>query len=111
MREIKFRAWNGSKMIDAFDLSCNPKYWWKKCKDYPLMQYTGLKDITGQDIYEGDIITREDRKRGEVVEFNDGAFRISLKGGVFHTLGYVAFCEKPKIIGNIYAGKKNVGLK
>jgi hypothetical protein len=58
MREIKFRAWNSEEktMLKPFDLSSNPKYWCDNLKDYPLMQYTGLKDKHGVEIYESDVI-------------------------------------------------------
>ena len=68
MREIKFRAWDKScnKMRgingiqDCFSLRsdgiCN--------EDYILMQYTGLKDKNGKEIYEGDV-----DKHGNVVGF------------------------------------------
>jgi uncharacterized phage protein (TIGR01671 family) len=58
MREIKFRAWNPEEktMLKPFDLSSNPKYWCDNLKDYPLMQFTGLKDKNKVEIYENDVI-------------------------------------------------------
>lgn len=60
MKEIKFRAWDGERMQPAFDLTQNPVFWWQDNFDYPLMQYTGLQDKNGRDIYEGDIVRVND---------------------------------------------------
>ncbi|PAK28249.1 hypothetical protein CJ467_21445 [Bacillus velezensis] len=55
MREIKFRSWirNKNEMIYEFTLK-QPTT--SHCKKNILMQYTGLKDKKGQEIYEEDII-------------------------------------------------------
>ncbi|MCY9161104.1 YopX family protein [Bacillus atrophaeus] len=55
MKEIKFRSWIKDKkeMLYEFTLK-QPTV--SNCKKNILMQYTGLKDKNGREIYEGDII-------------------------------------------------------
>ncbi len=111
MRPIKFRAWDGYKMV--YDM--NPDFMGHLlCGDnefeYPLMQYTGLKDKNGKEIYEGDIV-----KTGEVVEFMDGNGYGRDEGTEEH-LGYflvkgargrsLSRYDKVEVIGSIYENKE-----
>ncbi len=58
-REIKFRVWDGKEMREPPPLNewdSHDGYMWseygaKGC----IMQFTGLKDKNGKDIYEGDV--------------------------------------------------------
>ena len=70
MREIKFRAWiknhwlyDGKKrtepMIYDWQNTIYPEYDGFAPEDIPIMQYTGLKDKNGIEIYEKDIIILE----------------------------------------------------
>ncbi len=56
MREIKFRAWDGIRMTDSGIMYNNSNRTLEVIKGSILMQYTGLKDKNGVEIYEGDVI-------------------------------------------------------
>lgn len=94
MREIKFRAWDKKKKKKKkmrevttlyLDKAANRQpgagfsdlIYWNSLKDYELMQFTGLKDKHGKEIYEGDIVRRHwsgDKAEDQAVVFTDGAF-------------------------------------
>lgn len=64
MREIKFRAWNSETrtMVDLYKITPlavtvpQDGLFLPFKEGWPLMQYTGLKDKNGKEIYEGDIV-------------------------------------------------------
>ena len=109
-REIKFRAWDkkynlmerglfGIRSDGLVSSNSGPD-------NVVLMQFTGLKDAKGQDIYEGDVLSFLANREPHVVEFRNGAFMVDgFKGGLtndgYYYLGNcrVDVCE---VIGNIY---------
>ena len=122
MKEIKFRAWHkekkkmvgintiyfGAEMATITTYKEPVNSYVLEYKDIELMQFTGLQDTNGVDIYEGDIINAEyrnewsmEKTKGSVMFSDNGCFYLSVteNEGVIFPL----FCEGTiEVIGNIY---------
>ena len=120
-REIKFRAWDKEtksmiKEVWEIGLKSNYNQPWligddKRTDNFELMQYTGLKDKNGKEIYEGDILKH-------IPTFEANYFVKNLTGGfylcpnnkdygeyfasLFAGYDHKNQCNSIEIIGNIY---------
>ena len=104
MREIKFRAYShrAKKMYQWEDLTNEEIGDMLRNPQEEIMQYTGLKDKNGKEIYEGDIL---DIGNNAVVEFFDGKFHPVYDGGKSEAMEDEFKSYKCEIIGNIYENK------
>ena len=116
MREIKFRLWDKTqeKMhYDNFQITFNGQlagtFGLFPSASTLILQYTGLKDKNGKEIYEGDIIEGH-KATSETwynfkssVFFQDGCFTIEVAKD-YHPCLYE--CSNIEIIGNIYENLK-----
>lgn len=125
MREIKFKAWDkkNKKFWDSNTFS-QGTYWsisnegfvdateknvCRESYDFELLQFTGLKDKNGKEIYEGDIMLAEGNTNIYfLVEYGDDTdkenFGFTLSSLMRNKIIY-GFCrdvERYEVIGNIY---------
>ena len=121
MREIKFRAWlkEERKMVNVetlfiginrlcFGNSKTEDLFFRDFEEVELMQYTGLKDKNGKEIYEGDILFFRDENMKYIVVWQDTAF-------IIKSIEIRKYSEKMcwlddteiccEIVGNIYENK------
>jgi uncharacterized phage protein (TIGR01671 family) len=120
MREIKFRAWkhNSKKMYFVTNMiwkedwigvnstdSIGINYVDNHCpNEYELMQFTGLTDKNGVEIYEGDILAYRDGEWSydAIVTWGDWGWYMV---GIEHNDNYIfedIDADSHEIIGNIY---------
>ena len=108
MREIKFRVWDRKgKYMKTTKQAVNTILQKVLLEspdkdDYILMQYTGLKDKNGKEIYEGDIVRFKSGNKYEgigVIIYNPPRFEISAR---FFLGGQAEVIE---VIGNVYEHK------
>ena len=117
MREIKFRAWDKSNKemnnIESINFQERRVYKdivsYRKFNDIELMEYTGLKDMDGKEIYEGDIVIHHS-KMCKII-FNVEEARFVLRDDEFEL--EIPFTnnnnKRMEIVGNIYENPELLG--
>lgn len=113
-REIKFRAWNHKAKQMYYDV-CIDKYGhandgtsyitYNREKD-AVMQYTGLKDSKGKEIYEGDILRQKKNKGAKFKVYfdKDGKWMADEIGESFGGLNHElwSWAQVTEVIGTIH---------
>lgn len=109
MREIKFRGWlsHSRKMTYAHTLD-ELMNWNTKPEDNGAaiwLQYTGMKDKNGKEIYEGDLFKRDGYWATFKVVFAEGCFMLENHGMLYPMYQKEIYDEMTEILGNIYENK------
>lgn len=127
MRKFKFRAWEeaenkmykcivGNSDMNDDEFIC-PLIWDDKRKEWlhsdtcKIMQYTGVKDLKGQEIYEGDILAHMDYWWIRI-EYENGSFMVRDVDKVRYANkicnSHISDFDltKWRVIGNVYENKE-----
>jgi uncharacterized phage protein (TIGR01671 family) len=117
MRAIKFRAWDGKQMTRAFALDERGKPFQflmsipekTEDRDWPVMQFTGLTDKNGRDIYEGDVVRGVYEGWGIVkgqVVWVDCSFEVSMLEPKDEKFWDLEDNEGWEVIGNVFENQE-----
>ena len=110
-REIKLRYWNGvsNQMVYEPEIRSDYKFslneYLNTDRGWIWMQFTGLLDKNGKEIYEGDIVKSIEERGDELGDYTE-----ELKQEVFFDgCAFYPVCTAPsenwEVIGNIYQNK------
>jgi uncharacterized phage protein (TIGR01671 family) len=116
MREMKFRAWDKNKNImvhvaDGGPWSESLGFLMDSFEDEDLMQFTGLHDKNGKEIYEGDVLSSWDDDAGDEnlsVQFDNGQWWWGDGNGNSLPL-FDLDMGTATVIGNIYENPELIG--
>ena len=110
-REIKFRGWDkaNKRMLAPQDLSQSGGYWeWLGKEDVELLEFTGLRDADGKEVYEGDVVEYVPDPIGNpkdrdvfVVEYVRSGFCFVKPGDGDHWITYLQE-SKIRVIGSVF---------
>jgi uncharacterized phage protein (TIGR01671 family) len=113
-RQIKFRAWQDGEMVYPTGALSNIHRFFRVIRENAIkMQYTGLKDKLGEEIYEGDIVKDEYGRIWQIVweEYRAGFYYQLIENpkkkfdgriGSITTSCQKYLMEKVEVIGNVY---------
>lgn len=111
MRTIKFRAWDKADKImieNLFEKVIINRYGGVVAQSHlEVMQFTGLLDKNGKEIFEGDIIQDEDGWK-KVVTYNEDVW----EEGCYHYAGFsfLNSADQIEVIGNIYENPELISV-
>ena len=123
-REIKFRVWDveNKEMLNVQELDFEPTFHGGRIairpdqyndyfdtEDMILMQYTGVNDRCGKEIYESDIVYVRSEDENAIIEWDEQTARF-----IIHFDGWIAdfdnyYGKELEIIGDIYNNPELLG--
>jgi len=116
MRVIKFRAWSkGDKVMINYVNSQTLDHGVLKDPDddYIFMQFTGLHDCKGKEIFEGDLLRaipikwRDEFEAIKEVVFSDGKFCLEWEMRISEEVCFISLdCFKLEVVGNKFENKE-----